>query len=113
MPQHAINVPATEKNCNGGSFPAIADTLPDAKGSVSATYAKGYTTMYLAFLMILLRETANASFLGLMIVVVVSAPLLLISLYVALLGEAVGRLADVWNMLELPMCRRRKKKIEM
>lgn len=63
----------------------MAETLPDANGSVSATYAKGYTTMYLAVRIIRLRPTANASFLVLIIVVVVPAPLLLNSLYVELL----------------------------
>jgi len=80
MPQQAINVPAAGKNANGGSWPAMDATLPDARGSVSATYAKGYTTMYLAVRIMRLRETANASFLVLMIVVVVPALLLLNSL---------------------------------
>jgi hypothetical protein len=89
----------------------MAETLPDANGRVSATYAKGYTTMYLAVRMIRLRETANASFLVLMIVVVVPAPRLLKSLYV-LLWEAAWR-GDGLKTLEPGMRVRKKKKMEM
>jgi hypothetical protein len=112
IPQQAISVPAAGKNASGGSWPAMAETLPDAKGRVSATYANGYTTMYLAVRMIRLRETANASFLALMIVVVVPAPLLLKSFCVVLFREEGWR-AEVLNKLEPAMRVRRKKNMEM
>jgi hypothetical protein len=113
MPQHAINDPATGKRANGGSFPAIVDTLADAKGSESTIYAIGYTTMHRAVCKILQLNIAKASFLGQIIVVVVPVPSLLNSLYEVLVWEVAGRLGDVWKMLELPMRCRRKKKMEI